>query len=102
MFLHVGKNLVIPLKELIAIIDAKSALDSKDTSDFLQVAKEEGFINDMAENDIKSYVIAEKLEKDKNNLSEIRKSIIYSSNISSTTLLKRAGFIDNIEWLRKS
>lgn len=97
MFLHVGKNLVIPLKELIAIIDAKSALDSKDTSDFLQVAKEEGFINDMAENDIKSYVIAEKLEKDKNNLSEIRKSIIYSSNISSTTLLKRAGFIDNIE-----
>ncbi|WIV12601.1 extracellular matrix regulator RemB [Proteiniborus sp. MB09-C3] len=97
MFLHVGKNLVIPIKELIAIIDADSALKSEDTKNFLKVAEEEGFIFDVAEDNIKSYIITEKVEKDKENLSEIRQSIIYSSNISSTTLLKRAGFIDNIE-----
>lgn len=97
MFLHLGKNLAIPVKELIAIIDAESALSSEDTKNFFKVAGEEGFINDIAEEKIKSYIITEKVEKDKEKLSEIKKSIIYTSNISSTTLLKRAGFIDNIE-----
>ncbi len=97
MFLHVGKNLVIPIEELIAIVDAESALKSEDTKSFLKIAGEEGFIYDIAEGKIKSYIITEKVEKDKDKLSDIRKSIIYSSNISSITLLKRAGFIDNIE-----
>ncbi len=97
MFLHVGKNLVIPIKELIAIVDAESALKSECTRNFLKIAGEEGFIHDIADGKIKSYIITEKVDKDKDKLSEIRKSIIYSSNISSITLLKRAGFIDNIE-----
>lgn len=97
MFLHLGKNLVVPIKDLIAIIDADSVLKSEDTKNFLKVAEEEGFIYDVAEDNIKSYIITEKLEKSKENSSNVRKSIIYSSNISSKTLLKRAGFIDNIE-----
>lgn len=97
MFLHLGKNLVIPIKEVIAIIDAELAEKSEDTRNFLNIAKEEGFIYDVAEDDIKSYIITERIEKGKANSSEIRKSVIYSSNISSTTLLKRAGFIDNME-----
>lgn len=96
MFLHIGKNLVIPIKEIIAIIDAESIVKSEDTKNFLKIAEEEGFIYDLAEDNIKSYIITEKLEKSKENLSEIRKSIIYSSNISSKTLMNRAGFIDNI------
>lgn len=95
MFLHIGKNLVIPIKEIIAIIDVESSLKSEDTKNFLKVAGEEEFIYDISEGNIKSYLITEKIQK--NNLSEVRKSIIYGSNISSTTLLKRAGFIDNIE-----
>jgi len=97
VFLHLGKNLVIPIKEVIAIIDAELAEKSEDTKNFLKVAREEGFIYDLAEKGIKSYIITEKIERDKANSSEIRKSVIYSSNISATTLLKRAGFIDNIE-----
>lgn len=96
MFLHLGKDLVIPIKEIIAIIDAKSALESEDTRNFLQIAREEEFIYNVSEEKIKSYVITEKIEKDKKSISKIRKSVIYGSNISSTTLLKRAGFIDNI------
>lgn len=95
MFLHIGKNLVIPIKEIIAIIDVESSLKSENTKNFLKVAGEEEFIYDISEGNIKSYLITEKIQK--NNLSEVRKSIIYGSNISSTTLLKRAGFIDNIE-----
>lgn len=97
MFLHLGKNLVIPIKELIAIIDADSVFKSEDTKNFLKVAQEEGFIYDVVEDNIKSYIVTEKIEKSKENSSNVRKSIIYSSNISSKTLLKRAGFLDNIE-----
>ncbi|MGF7060726.1 extracellular matrix regulator RemB [Brassicibacter mesophilus] len=96
MFLHLGKDFVIPLKDIIAIIDAETAFKSNDTREFFKIAEEEGFIHDIVKDGIKTYIITEKAEKDKNDGTEVRKSIIYSSNISSTTLYKRAGFIDNI------
>lgn len=95
MFLHLGKNFVIPLKEVITIIDAESLI-SKDTKNFFKIAEEEGFIYNIVEEGIKSYIITEKNEKDKKSGENIRKSIIYCTNISSTTLYKRAGFIENI------
>lgn len=96
MFLHLGKDLVVPTKDIIAIIDAKTAFKSNDTKEFFEIAKEEGFIYNIVSEGIKSYIITEKVEKDNRNGADIRTSIIYSSNISSTTLAKRAGFIKNI------
>ncbi|MTI49783.1 extracellular matrix regulator RemB [Sporosalibacterium faouarense] len=96
MFLHLGKDFVIPIMDIIAIVDAKTAFKSNDTKEFFKIAKEEGFIYNIVEKGIKSYIITEKVEKDKANGADIRTSIIYSSNISSTTLAKRAGFINNI------
>lgn len=96
MFLHLGKDFVIPIKDVIAIVDANSAFKSKDSKAFLKTAEEEGFIHNIVEKGIKSYIITEKVEKDKDRRNKIRKSVIYSSNISSTTLARRAGFIDNI------
>jgi len=96
VFLHLGKDYVIPLKDVIAIIDAETAFKSEDTKDFFKIAEEEGFINKIVKEGIKSYIITEKVEKDKNDGIEIRKSIIYCSNISTSTLYKRSGFIDNI------
>lgn len=96
MFLHLGKNFVVPIKDIIAIIDAETALKSQDTKDFFEIANEEGFIYNIVNEGIKSYIITEKVEKDKIYGSSIRKSIIYTSNISSTTLSKRAEFNKNI------
>ncbi len=96
MFLHLGKDIVIPIKDIIAIIDANTAFKSADTKEFFQIAKEEGFIHNIVDEGIKSYIITEKVEKDKSNLSDIRTSIIYSSNISSTTLAKRAKIYNNL------
>lgn len=96
VFLHLGKNFVIPLKDVIAIIDAETAFKSDDTKDFFNIAKEEGFICDIVKDDIKSYIITERVEKEKNNNKGVRKSIIYTSNISPDTLYKRAGFVDNL------
>lgn len=95
MFLHLGKDYVIPLKEVIAIIDAKSGLKSKISKEFFKTAGEEGFINSIVDEDIKSYIITERVEKDKQTGQKIRNSIIYSSNISSNTLLKRCDFLYN-------
>ena len=93
MFLHLGKDFVIPLKDIIAIIDSDSRLNSKDTLEFIKIAQEEGFIKPIVEDEIKSYVIPEKMEKDKKNGSIVRNSIIYGTNISSTTLLKRCDIL---------
>ncbi|HHV74557.1 MULTISPECIES: extracellular matrix regulator RemB [unclassified Thermoanaerobacterium] len=79
MYVHLGGNVVVPDDEIIAVfnIDVKS---SKDTSEFLRVAEEEGFIVKISDDNIKSFVITERNKK----------SIIYISPISSYTIIKRA------------
>ncbi|KRQ85938.1 hypothetical protein ABG79_02242 [Caloramator mitchellensis] len=83
MFLHLGENVVIPLKEVIAIFDITST-SSIDTKSFLKIAEEEGFVKRITNDEPKSFVLT---ERDK-------KSIIYLSPISSLTLAKRSCFID--------
>ncbi len=84
MFIHIGNDQVVLKKDVIMILD-KNTLTSKDTSDFLQVAKEEGFVTEN---------ISEK-DKDKKSLVITNKNIIFSP-ISSVTLLKRADFINKL------
>ncbi|MCF8010169.1 MAG: DUF370 domain-containing protein [Clostridiales bacterium] len=75
MFLHLGENTVIPRREIIAIIDVK-ARKSPITEEFIDIAKDEGFIKDITlDGKAKSFVITT------NN--------IYLSPISCITLKKR-------------
>lgn len=85
MFLHLGENVVIPLKEIIAIFDINSTTNA-DTKSFLKIAEEEGFIKRITEDDPKSFILTERNKK----------SIIYLSPISSVTLAKRSGFVDEL------
>lgn len=77
MFLHIGGDLIIPIKDVIGIFDLTSAENSA-TSEFLSVAKEEGFIVDQIDGEKKSFVLVN--EK------------IYLSPIASSTLRKRWEF----------
>lgn len=86
MFIHLGGDIVISLKDVISIMDVESSNLSNTTKEFLSIADDEGFIKKISEDDPKSFILTEK-----NN-----KTIIYLSPISSVTLFKRAGFIDNI------
>lgn len=86
MFLHIGGDVVIPMKNVIAILDIDTTTLSRDTKEFLKIAEEEGFIEAISEDLPKSFVITEKEKKSK----------IYLSPISSVTLQKRAGFIEDI------
>ncbi len=86
MFLHIGGDVVIPIKNIIAIFDIESTTVSKDTKEFLTIAEEEGFIESISQDLPKSFIITETDKKSK----------IYLSPISSVTLQKRSAFVDDI------
>lgn len=86
MFIHLGGDVVVPLKDIIAIMDIESSSISQNTKEFLQTAEDEGFIKKISNDNPKSFILSEKDNK----------TIIYLSPISSVTLQKRSGFIDNI------
>ncbi len=86
MFIHLGGDVVISLKDVISIMDIESSNMSNHTKEFLKTAEDEGFIRRISDDEPKSFVLSEKGKK----------TIIYMSPISSVTLYKRAGFIDDI------
>ena len=79
MFLHLGENVVVPIKDVIGIFDLQSTMYSSDTIQFLRMAEEDGFVERITDEKPKSFVIAEVDKKSK----------IYLSPISSSTLTKR-------------
>ncbi|MEW6063718.1 hypothetical protein P378_13810 [Desulforamulus profundi] len=79
MFLHLGGDVVVLKKDIIAILDARIK-NSAITREFIEIAKDEGFIQPISNQEKeKSFVITSKE--------------IYVSPISCTTLKKRS---DNI------
>lgn len=96
MLLHLGKDAVIPLRDVIAIIDKKSAFESDETKSFFEDANKNGYVKDITDNDIKTYILTDKIVRGVNIDKSKKKHVIYTSNISSTTLKKRAGFVDNM------
>lgn len=82
MFLHLGENVVVPIKDVIGIFDVDTAMYSSDTIQFLRMAEEDGFVERITKDKPKSFVIAEVDKKSK----------IFLSPISSVTLSKRTEF----------
>ncbi len=79
MFLHLGENVVVPIEDVIGIFDLQTTMYSSDTIQFLRMAEEDGFVERITKDKPKSFVIAEVDKKSK----------IYLSPISSSTLTKR-------------
>ena len=80
MFLHLGENIVVPVKDVIGIFDMETSMYSSDTIQFLRMAEEDGFVERISKEKPKSIIIAEVDKKSK----------IYLSPISSSTLSKRS------------
>lgn len=77
MFLHLGGDMIVPKKDVIAIIDLKQPYKSKINAEFLRISGDEGvtkYVGDPTK--IKSFILTI------NN--------VYYSPISSSTLKKRA------------
>ena len=79
MFLHLGENIVVPVKDVIGIFDIDVARYSAATMQFLRMAEDDGFVERVTDEEPKSFVIAEVNKMSK----------IYYSPISSSTLTKR-------------
>lgn len=80
MFLHIGGDYIVSMKDIVAIVDMEKSTISQDTRNFLKISDEEGFIINVVEDEMpKSFIITQ----------EKHKSKIYLSPISTTTLYKR-------------
>lgn len=75
MFLHLGNDKVIPLRDVISIHNYQET-KSDINDEFIQVMKEEQMIMDVSDNNPKSFIVTDK--------------IVYISTISSMTLKKRS------------
>ena len=83
MILHLGSDYIVPLCEVIAIIDAEAVFKSKDTKDFLDRCVKKKVIKCCGDEEIKSYILSKKEGE----------LCIYASAISSQTLLKRTSLV---------
>lgn len=77
MFLHLGADTVIPVRDVIAITDYKLSR-SAINEEFIHTMREEQLIVNVSENNPKSFVITDKT--------------VYLSAISALTLKKRSSY----------
>ena len=77
MFIHLGGDILVNSKKIIAILNAESVLGANSSKDFIKTAQEEGFISN--------------LDKKIINRCYSDKDIFVS--ISTLILKKRAGFV---------
>lgn len=75
MFVHIGGEVSIPTKQIIAIVDLETQASAESTQEFLSTAEDEGFVVHLT---------------DKPNSFVVTESKVYLSPISALTLRKRA------------
>ena len=83
MYLHLGGEVMVETKDIIAIMDMETSSTSKKTREFLRKTQEKDNVISVNDELPKSYVIT----------SVKGKTTVYISPISSQTLLKRANNI---------
>jgi hypothetical protein len=86
MYIHLGQETVIKSDEVIGIFDLDSTTVSKNTRIFLSKAEKKKEVINVSFELPKSFIICSKKRKNK----------VFISQISSSTLRKRSGFIDTL------
>ena len=85
MYLHLGQGVVVGVKTVVGIFDLDKTTVSKHTKDFLYRAEKEGHVVNVSHELPKSFAVC---------VSD-RRSTVYISQISASTLKKRCrGAID--------
>ncbi|MBR2484625.1 MAG: DUF370 domain-containing protein [Oscillospiraceae bacterium] len=80
MYLHLGQGVMIPHDEIIGVFDLDNASDSKWTREFLRNAEEQSVVISVCDDIPRSFVVADH---------PYHPQIVYLSQLSSQTLLKR-------------
>ena len=87
MYLHLGMDKVITFDEIIGIFDLDTTTVSKNTRNYLTMAEKAGKVENVCTDLPKSFIVC--IDKDGNEK-------VYISQISSSTLLKRTGYVDSL------
>jgi hypothetical protein len=87
MYLHLGQDTVIKIQDIIGIFDMETSTISKSTRNYLADAQKAGRVVNVSMEMPKSFVLC--TGKD-------NRVTVFITQISSTTLLKRTGYIDDI------
>ncbi|HCC00925.1 MAG TPA: DUF370 domain-containing protein [Ruminococcaceae bacterium] len=81
MYLHIGKDTVVQTDDIVGVFDIDTSSISSTTREYLANAQQSGKIINVTDDLPKSFIVChERREK---------KTRVYISQISSTTLLKR-------------
>ncbi len=86
MYIHLGQETVIKSDEVIGIFDLDSTTVSKNTRIFLNKAEKSKKVINVSFELPKSFIVCQDKKKTK----------VFISQISSSTLRKRSGFIDTL------
>ncbi len=81
MYLYLGQETVVPMREIVGIFDMDNTTISRSTRAFLAEAEQKGQVVTVSQELPKSFVVCE---------SEKNGRTVYISQISCATLLKRA------------
>lgn len=83
MFIHLGENIVIQTKDIIAIIDGDLLAKSSILSEFIHLNNKKSNIIEISNGTVKSIIVT----KDK----------IYFSPLSTVTLKRRSQYVSELE-----
>ena len=87
MYLHLGMDKVITFDDIIGIFDLDTTTVSKNTRNYLAKAEKDGIVENVCYDLPKSFIVCRnKKGEDK----------VYIAQISSSTLLKRTGYVESI------
>lgn len=87
MYLHLGQDVVVRTEEIVGIFDMDNATVSRASKRYLAMAEKAGRVVNVTSELPKTFVVCSGRDG---------KVTVYISQISSATLRKRTGFIDNI------
>lgn len=87
MYLHLGQETVVRLDEIVGIFDMDNSTISKYSRQFLADAQKGGRIFNVSDELPKTYVVCVDSEGTET---------VYISQISSSTLRRRAGFVEGL------
>lgn len=91
VIIHIGENISLLEEDIVVILDKKTVSSSKHTKKFIEKLIENGSLVTQLDESIKTYIVVlEKKNRKNRNMENNYK--LYTSNISSISLLKRKSF----------
>ncbi len=89
MYLHLGQETLIKTKDIIGIFDLDKATVSKRSRNYLTAKEQQGKVFNVATDLPKSFIVC----------MQGGEEVVYISQLSAQTLLKRCNFIQKISYI---